>query len=137
MNPSSSTVALFGRIFLSAIFLISGFFKLAAYSQMVAYAGAKGLPLASVAMACAIAIEILGGLAVVAGFQARIVAWVLFLYLIPVTYFFHSFWAMQGMERQDNMIHFLKNLSIMGGTLLLAANGPGAHSVDAKLGKAI
>ncbi|HSY60047.1 MAG TPA: DoxX family protein, partial [Terriglobales bacterium] len=72
-----------------------------------------------------------GGLAILAGFQTRVAAWVLFVYLIPVSLAFHNFWAMQGMAQQDNMIHFLKNISIMGGLLVLAANGAGGASVDA------
>jgi putative oxidoreductase len=56
--------------------------------------------------------------------------------LIPTTLLFHNFWAMQGMEQQDNMIHFLKNLAIMGGLLILAAYGAGAFSIDARRSKA-
>jgi putative oxidoreductase len=107
---------LVGRILLTAIFLISGFFKVRAYSQMVGFATAKGLPLAGAAIACAAALEIIGGIAILAGFKARIVSWALFLYLIPTTFLFHNFWALEGMERQDNVTHFLKNLAIMGGS---------------------
>lgn len=135
-NSSNGALSLVGRVLLAAIFLVSGFFKVAGYSQMVGYAAAKGLPLASVAIACAAAVEILGSLAILAGFKSRIVAWVLFLYLIPTTFLFHNFWAMHGMEQQDNTAHFLKNLGIMGGLLLLAASGPGAYSVDSRAAKA-
>lgn len=130
MDNSSSTVRLIGRILMGLIFLVSGFFKIMGYSQMVGFAASKGLPLASVGIACAIVVEVLGGLAVMSGFKTRITAWILFLYLIPTTVLFHNFWAMKGMEQQDNMAHFLKNLAIMGGLLLLAGTGPGAHSVD-------
>lgn len=132
MANSSSGVPLLGRILMGAIFLISGFFKIMGYSQIVGFAASKGLPLASVAIAGAIIVEVLGGLAVISGFKTRITAWVLFVYMIPITLVFHNFWALKGMEQQDNMIHFLKNLAIMGGLLLLAAYGPGAYSVDAK-----
>ena len=135
-NSSNSAVPLVGRILMAAIFLISGFFKIMGYSQMVGYAAAKGLPLASVAIACAAGAELLGGIAILIGFKTRIAAWVLFLYLIPATLVFHSFWKLQGMEQQDSMIHFLKNLAIMGGLLILAANGPGAYSVDERSAKA-
>jgi putative oxidoreductase len=135
-NSSSSVVPLIGRILMSAVFLISGFFKVAGYSQVVGYAAAKGLPLAGVAIACAAAVELLGGIAILIGFKTRIVPWVLFLYLVPATVIFHNFWALQGMEQQDNMIHFMKNLAIMGGLLILAANGPGAYSVDERSARA-
>src|SRR4029077_12282659 len=130
-NSSNNIVPLAGRILLSVVFLLSGVMKVAAYSQMVGYSTSKGLPLAGVSVAIAAAAEILGGLAILAGFQTRIAAWVLFIYLIPTSLLFHNFWAMQGMAQQDNMAHFLKNLAIMGGLLILAANGAGGASVNA------
>jgi putative oxidoreductase len=136
-DSSTSIVPLFGRILMAAIFLISGLFKVAGYGQIVAYAATKGLPLAGLAIGCAAAVEIVGGLAVLVGFKVRIAAWLLFLYLIPTTLLFHNFWALQGIGRQDNMVHFLKNLAIMGGLLVLAANGAGAHSLDARANRKV
>jgi putative oxidoreductase len=135
-NSSNGALPLIGRILLGVIFFISGLFKVAGYSQIVGYAAAKGLPLASVAIALAAAVEILGGVAILAGFKARIAAGPLFLYLIPTTFLFHNFWALHGMEQQDNMIHFMKNLAIMGGLLFLAGSGPGQYSLDARAAKA-
>ena len=135
MNSSNSTTVLAGRFLISIIFIMSGFSKIAMYSQMVGYAAAKGLPMAGAGIAVAAAVELLGGLAVLAGFQTRISAWLLFVYLVPATLLFHNFWAMQGMEQQDNMAHFMKNLAIMGGLLILAANGAGGYSVDARTNK--
>jgi len=129
-NSSDSFTPLAGRILLSVIFLISGFFKIGGYSQMVGYAASKGLPLAGVAIGCAAVLELVAGLAILVGFQTRIAAWLLVLYLIPVTFYFHNFWALQGIEQQDNMIHLLKNVAIMGGLVILAANGAGPYSVD-------
>jgi len=135
MNSSNSITTLVGRFLISIIFIMSGFSKIAMYSQMVGYAAAKGLPMAGAGIAVAAAVELLGGLAVLAGFQTRISAWLLFVYLVPATLLFHNFWAMQGMEQQDNMAHFMKNLAIMGGLLILAANGAGGYSVDARTNK--
>ena len=59
----------------------------------------------------------------------------LFLYLIPTTYFFHNFWAAQGRRSKPQMVNFLKNVAIMGGLLVLAVNGAGANSADAELAK--
>ena len=58
----------------------------------------------------------------------RILTWIVFLYLIPTTFLFHNFWAVQGADRIDAMIHFEKNLAIMGGLVLLAAFGVNAYS---------
>ena len=136
-NSGSGITSLVGRILLSLMFLTSGFFKVSAYSAMVGYATAKGLPMPTVAIAIAAALELLGGLAILGGVKVRIVGWVLFLYLIPTTFIFHNFWVAQGMEQQNLMIHFLKNLAIMGGLLLLAANGAGAYSFDASRKQAV
>jgi|SRR5579863_752529 putative oxidoreductase len=135
MTSSDSLITLSGRILISVIFLISGVFKVAAYSQMVGYATAVHLPAPGVAIALAAVVELAGGLAVLAGFKTRIAAWVLFLYLIPVTFFFHNFWAAQGSAQQMQMVNFLKNAAIMGGMLMLAVNGAGAYSADAALAK--
>ncbi|MGD0401767.1 MAG: DoxX family protein [Candidatus Acidiferrales bacterium] len=135
-DSSSSFTPLAGRILMSVLFLISGFFKIGGYSQMVAYSASKGLPMAGVTIACAAVLEIAGGLAIITGFQTKIAAWLLFLYLIPVTFLFHNFWAMQGAEQQQNMINFLKNVAIMGGLVILATNGAGPYSVDHARAKA-
>jgi putative oxidoreductase len=135
-DSSSSFTPLAGRILMSVMFLVSGFFKIGGYTQLMGYAAAKGVPMASVAIACAAVLELAGGLAILTGFQTKIAAWILFLYLIPVTFIFHNFWALQGAEQQNNMIHFLKNVAIMGGLVILAANGAGPYSVDHSRAKA-
>jgi len=135
MNSTNDITTLAGRILISVMFLISGFFKVGAYAQIVNYAAAMHLPAPGVAIALAAAVELAFGLAILAGFRTRFAAWLLFLYLIPVTYFFHNFWAVQGQEQQTQMINFLKNAAIMGGLLVLAVNGAGAYSVDGKLAK--
>jgi putative oxidoreductase len=135
MTSSDGLITLSGRILLSVMFLISGVFKVAAYSQIVGYATATHLPAPGVAIALAAVVELACGLAVLAGFKTRIVAWVLFLYLIPVTFYFHNFWAVQGAAQQTQMVNFLKNAAIMGGLLVLAVNGAGAYSADAALAK--
>lgn len=133
MTSSDSLVTLSGRMLLSVMFLISGVFKVAGYSQMVGYATAVHLPMPGVAIAAAAVLELALGLAILAGFKTRVSAWVLFLYLIPVTFFFHNFWAVQGQAQQVQMANFLKNAAIMGGLLVLAVNGAGAYSADAAL----
>ena len=71
-----------------------------------------------------------GGLSVLTGFKARWGALALVLFLVPVTAIFHNFWTLQGMEQQMQMIHFMKNLAIMGGLLSIVARGAGLASVD-------
>jgi putative oxidoreductase len=135
MNSTNDITTLAGRILISVMFLISGFFKVGGYAQIVAYAAAVHLPAPTVAIALAAAVELGCGLAILTGFRTRFAAWLLFLYLLPVTYFFHNFWAVQGQEQQVQMVNFLKNAAIMGGLLVLSVSGAGAYSVDAKLAK--
>jgi len=130
-NMPSSITPLVARILLSLMLVWSGIGKVMAFTYMAGYAAAKGLPAPGLAIGAAAAIEILGGLAVIFGFKTKLAAWVIFLYLIPVTFVFHNFWAVQGPDHIDSMIHFMKNVTIMGGFLMLAAFGAGAYSFDA------
>jgi putative oxidoreductase len=125
---------LIGRIFLATIFMITGVGKFLNWSGNLAYLEAE-TPLtgAPILIGIAAVIEIVAGLSILTGTLARIGALVLFGYLAVVTYFFHDFWLLSGAERQLQMIMFLKNLSIMGGLLLLVGFGPGRASLDTKL----
>jgi putative oxidoreductase len=129
-NSSSSVVPLIGRFLISLVFILAGTAKIGAFSMYTGYVAAAHLPLPKVSLAIAIIVELFGGLAILAGLYTRFTAWVVFLYLIPTTIMFHNFWAMDGAAKIDNMIHFEKNLAIMGGLLILATFGAGAYSVD-------
>jgi putative oxidoreductase len=125
MNDSSRYTSLIGRILLSIVFLLSGVMKVTAFSQMLPFMQAKGFPLPGVCLGIAAAIELIGAALLITGYQARLSAWVLLVYLIVATVVFHNFWAAKGMEQQTQLINFLKNLAIMGGLLMVAAFGPG------------
>ena len=131
-DSSSSIVPLLGRFLISIIFILSGVNKVASFSMMTGFVASKGMPLPYLMIGGAAAVEILGGLAILAGFQTKIAAWILFLFLIPTTAMFHNFWVMQGADRMDNQGHFMKNLAIMGGLLFVAAFGAGSYSVDSR-----
>lgn len=132
MNPNlQNATALAGRILLALIFVLSGFNKIGGFEGTVGYMTSKGLPFASVLLVLTIAMELGGGLLLVVGWKARWVALAFFLWLIPVTLVFHTASSNPG-EAQNQMIHFLKNVSIMGGMLQLVAFGPGAWSLDGR-----
>jgi putative oxidoreductase len=80
-------------------------------------------------------IQLVGGLAILAGFKTRWVAYAFVAYLVLVDFFAHNFWDMQGAARGANMAHFYKNLGIMGGFLLLALQGAGRYSADAQMSR--
>lgn len=119
------------RILISVIFLVAGSMKLMHFSATAQMLADKGIPLAAVATAIVILIELGGGIALVLGFKTKFVAAVQFIYLIPVTVMFHNFWAAPPELHQMQMMNFLKNVAIMGGLLILATRGAGASSVDA------
>jgi len=114
---------------MSCIFLVSAYAKLAEWNGSVQMMQAKGLPAPAALLAVAVLIEGLGGLAILTGLFARAAAWTLFLYLIPVTLVFHSFWNVGMAQQNMQLVNFLKNLAIMGGLALLATYGPGRLSI--------
>lgn len=132
MKAADRVMPLIGRILISVIFLLSGMVKLESWSGSAAFLASKHFPVPSLMLVGAVIVEVLGGICLILGFKARIAAFIMFLYLIPTTIIFHDFWAMQGAMRMDNMAHFLKNLAIMGGLLMLSAYGPGKLSVDGR-----
>lgn len=121
-----------GRILLAAIFLVSGFGKVTGFEGTVGYIASKGLPLPQVAAAAAACVELGGGTLLVLGWQTRWAATVLFLFLIPTTLIFHNFWGADAAQVQNQTIHFMKNLCIMGGMLYVMAFGAGPLSVDSR-----
>lgn len=127
-SPLSSLTALVGRILLSLIFLWSGISKITGFHGVAAMM-AERMPYATALLMVAIVIEIGGALMIILGWRARLAGWVLFLYLIPVTLVFHAFWHAPPAMAYDQMIHFWKNIAIMGGLLMVAGQGPGGLSV--------
>ncbi len=132
MNQNvQNTAALTGRILLALIFVLSGFNKIGGFDGTVAYMTGAGLPFASALLVLTIAMELGGGLLLVAGWQTRWVALAFFLFLIPVTLVFHTS-SSNPAQAQQQMIQLLKNISIMGGMLQLFAYGAGAWSFDGR-----
>ena len=133
MNPTYESLAAFvGRIFLALIFVVSGIGKITGYAGTAAYMASKGLPLVDVLLPLAILVELGGGLLLALGWKARWAAAALLLFLIPATLIFHPFWGIDPKLAQMQKIHFLKNVAIMGGMLMVLAIGAGAWSVDRK-----
>ena len=130
--PRSGT-ALIGRILIAAIFIVSGFAKLTDPSGAMGYMKAAGIGHADVLVYVAAFGELAGGLAILFGFLTRIASFLLFIQLVITTYFFHRFWAVPEAEAKTQMVNFMKNLSIMGGLLMVTAMGPGRFSIDARL----
>jgi putative oxidoreductase len=121
---------LLGRLLIGLPFAMGGLSKLAAYGPTTAMIGAAGLPVPPLAFATAVALELGGGVLLVAGYQARLVAAALAIFCFVTAFFFHSNFA-----DQNQMIHFLKNVMMAGGLLQIVAFGAGAISLDNRLSK--
>jgi len=118
-----------GRLCITYIFATSGIAKVMAWRDNVAYMGTRHLPVIPVLLAIAAVVELGGSLCLITGFQARVAAFVMFLYTTAVTLVFHNYWAYSGMLAGTQETHFRKNLAIMGGLLILAYCGPGKWAV--------
>src|SRR3984893_15312427 len=122
-------IVLLGRLFFVLIFLMAGPNHFS--GQTIAYAASQGVPLASIAVPFSGVVAILGGLSILLGFRARIGAWLIALFLVAVTPMMHNFWTVADpMVRQMQMILFMKNISMLGGALLLTQFGAGPWSLD-------
>jgi putative oxidoreductase len=119
-----------GRLFFSAIFLMSvgGNFK----SSTIAYVAGHGVPLANVLVPIAGLLALFGGVSVLLGFKTRWGAAALVAFLVPVTLFMHNFWTIADPQAAMlQQVMFMKNVSILGGALLLVYFGGGPLSLDA------
>lgn len=133
MNTTlQDTTVLVGRILLGLLFVISGFGKISGFDGTVGYIASKGLPAATILAALTILIELGGGLALVFGFYTRQAALALAVFTLLAGFIFHNFWAVEAAQKGMQQINFMKNLSIAGGMLVLAAFGPRAISIDAR-----
>lgn len=127
MSQTEHLLATTGRVLLSLIFVGAGLSKIGEWPNTAAVMAAKGLPAVPVLLAVTTALEVGGGLAVLSGVGARVAAFALALYLVPVTLTFHDFWRYEGAEHQLQQVNFMKNLAIMGGLLVLAGRGTRAE----------
>lgn len=130
MNLQHPSISLLGRLLITYIFATSGLAKILDWSGNVQYMSTRHLPGIPVLLAIALVIEVGGSICLVTGFYARVAAFVMFLYLTMVTVFFHNYWAFSGQLAGSQETHFRKNLAIMGGLLIIAAQGPGRWSLD-------
>lgn len=127
MQNQTPILAVAGRILIAVMFLLSGVGKIATPAVTQGYIAAVGLPAPLLGYLIAIVVEIGGGLLLVAGYRTRIVALVLAAFTFAAALAFHH-----DFSDQNQMIHFLKNIAIVGGLLQVAAFGAGSLSLDAR-----
>ncbi len=125
MDAGKSLGILVGRILLAVIFLWSGTGKIGNFAGTAQNMAAHGMPYATFFLVGAIFFEVVGSLTVILGFFLRLGAVLLLIFLVPTTLIFHNIFVDPKM-----MVHFMKNVSIFGGLLVLLGAGPGRYSLD-------
>jgi putative oxidoreductase len=131
INDINDAVILAARLFLATLFLIFGWRKLRDYSGTVSQMVQDGAPLPVLAAAIAIFMELPVAFAVAVGAFTRPSAVLMALYTLGTSLIEHHYWTVRGADYLDSMEGFYKNLSIMGGFLLLYITGAGKYSIDA------
>jgi putative oxidoreductase len=116
---------LIGRILLVLIFLNSGIGKIGNFEGTAQYMAKVGMPLANYFLVGAIFLELVGSITILLGYHARFGALLLLIFLIPTTLIFHTNFT-DPMQK----IHFMKNVSMFGGCLILLASGAGRFGLD-------
>ena len=130
-SAPTASIVLAGRILYVLIFLMAG---LGHYSkQSIGYAASQGVPMASILVPLSGVVALIGALSILLGYRAKLGAWLIALFLIPVTFTMHKFWTISDpMMMQMQMAMFMKNLSMLGGALMITQFGTGPLSLDAR-----
>jgi len=115
---------------MAPIFIASGVLKIANWEFFLGYTESAGLPFASVALVVSVVVELIAGTVLVIGYKSRIGAFFLAAYLLPTTFIFHQFWAVDPAQFSTELLSFGKNLAVAGGLLMIVGVGPGSVSVD-------
>lgn len=126
-----SAVVASGRLLFAVIFVMAGANHFS--KQTIGYAASQGVPWASIAVPLSGVLAIVGGLSILLGYRAKLGAWLIVLFLVPVTFLMHKFWGVADPNiAQLQMIMFMKNASMLGGALLISQFGAGPFSLDAR-----
>jgi len=126
----SDVASLIGRIALGALFIWSGYGKLAHMAPNVEYMKAYGMPAPELLIWPAALLELIGGLILVLGWKTRWAALGLAAYTIVAALIFHNFWAVPADQVLNQTIHFMKNIAMVGGLLFVFAHGPGQYAIE-------
>ncbi|MEP7281914.1 MAG: DoxX family protein [Rubrivivax sp.] len=126
------SVVLVARLMLALMFILAGFSKFAGLEGTAGYIASKGLPMPQVLALATAALEVVAGLALAVGFQARWAALALALFTLLASLLFHNFWAVPADQAMLQQLMFMKNLAVVGGLLLVFSFGAGPASLDAR-----
>jgi putative oxidoreductase len=125
---------LVARILLALMFVLSGVSKLTGLEGTAGYIASVGLPAAQLLAAGAGVLEVVAGVMLIVGWQARWAALALAVFTVLATVLFHNYWAMPKDQQFMQQLMFMKNLAVTGGLLFVFAFGAGTLSLDARRG---
>ena len=129
---TSAPIVVIARVLLALMFVLAGFSKLAGLEGTAGYIASKGLPAPMLLAVLTAVVEVVGGIALIVGFQARAAALLLAVFTVVASLLFHNFWAMPADQAFVNQLMFMKNLAVAGGLLFVFSLGAGPASLDAR-----
>ena len=130
-NVYTSYVSALARLLLALMFILSGFGKLTDITGTAGFVASGGIPFPTLVAVGVGVFELVGGIALVVGFQARLIGLLMALFTIAASIVFHAYWAVPAEQQFITQLLFMKNVSVAGGLLLISALGAGPLSVDA------
>lgn len=131
MNSQGFPVVI-ARVLLALMFVLAGIGKLGGLEGTAGYIASKGLPMPMVLAVAVGVLELVAGVLLIIGWQARWAALALAVFTVVASVLFHNYWAMPAEQQMMQQLMFMKNLAVTGGLLLVFAFGAGALSVDAR-----
>jgi putative oxidoreductase len=123
-------IILVARVFLMALFVMTGWQKLSGFTATVGYMRITGARWPEISAIVAIAVEFFLGIGIILGIWTRVLACIFFAFTLATALLGHRYWTLQGAARHENLLNFYKNVSIAGGLLLLAIIGPGRYALS-------
>ena len=120
------------RILMSAIFLVAGARKLLSYTGTVGYFGSLGIPAPELVVGFVAVLEIMGAIALIAGWRTREVALMLAVFTLVSCLLGHRFWSADGPQFGNQLNHFLKNVAMVGGFIVIALAAPRRSAAQAR-----
>lgn len=131
MNTQGIPVVI-ARILLALMFVLAGIGKLSGLEGTAGYIASKGLPAPMLLAVAAGVVELVAGVLLIIGWQARWAALALAAFTVVATVIFHNYWAMPAAQQMTQQLMFMKNLAVTGGLLFVFAFGAGTLSLDAR-----
>ena len=131
MHPVLSPLPLLGRILIAVIFVLAGINQLGTMDETSANMASHGIPYPTNLVWGVVALELVGGIMLIAGLLTRLVALAFFFYTLTLAVLFHPYWAFTGAAARTQHASFYEHLAMMGGMLFVVAFGAGPFSIDA------